>query len=325
VSAFINGSRRISPETVAKIENSFRELGYQPNSAARVLRGIPSKRVGLVVADTAGPIWGAVIPYVQQELAANDYQTLLCYTGDDSQREAAALDMLLGEQVDGLILAPAVVSDRSLVKQVAVQLPVVQVIRRHFATIDSVTADNVGGARVATQHLLDLGRRRIICAAATFEAKSTADRLVGYKETLSANGVGFDPNLVQTFPADPETIVDSATKALKEIQPDAVLGLNHLQVFGFLGAARGLRLSVPHDLGIVCYDELPWSALTEPSLTSISQPIHEIALQATRLLISRMQQAHRPNKAIHHVLPVTMIDRESCGTKREHSLARQPV
>lgn len=320
VSGFMNGTRAVSPATASRINDAFRQLEYRPNSAARELRGAATKRVGLVVADTSGPIWGSSIKGVQQHLAAGGYQVLLYDNDEDPEREAASLRMLLAERIDGLIFIPVANSYADLVQRIAARVPIVQIIRRQFDSIDSVTADNVNGARQATEHLLSLGFERIAVAAGTFAVSSTQERLEGYKAALADAGIPFDPDLVSAFSTDPLESSAAAMSILsRSNRPDAVLALNHVQVFGFLKAARDLHLNVPKRLGVIAYDEMPWSALTDPPLTSISQPIAELAERAAMLLTARMEADKPITEPTHLVLPVTMIDRSSCGTTRAHA------
>jgi LacI family transcriptional regulator len=322
----MNGTRTVSPATASRINDAFRQLEYRPNSAARELRGIATKRIGLVVADTSGPIWGNSIKIVQQYLAASGYQVLLYDNDDDPEREAASLRMILAEQVDGLIFIPVIGSHEDLVRRTSARVPIVQIIRRQFDNIDSVTADNFNGARLATEHLLDLGHERIACTAGTFAVSSTLERLEGYKAALASRGVTFMPELVSAFPADPATSAAAAASILTAPQrPDAVLTLNHLQVFAFLKVARDLRIPVPKRLGIIAYDEMPWSALTDPPLTSISQPIRELATRAAMLLIERIEAGGPPADPTAYVFPVSMIDRSSCGTEKAHARLKPTV
>jgi LacI family transcriptional regulator len=320
VSGFMNGTRTVSPATASRINDAFRQLEYRPNSAARELRGIATKRIGLVVADTSGPIWGSSIKGVQQYLAASGYQVLLYDNDEDPEREAASLRMLLAEQVDGLIFIPVPGSHADLVQRTAARVPIVQMIRHQFDNIDSVTADNFNGARQATEHLLGLGHERIACVAGTFAVSSTLERLDGYKAALAGWGVPFRPELVSAFPTDPATSAAAAASILSASgRPDAVLALNHLQVFGFLKAAGDLRMAVPKRLGLIAYDEMPWSALTDPPLTSVSQPIGEMARKAAMLLVERIETGGPAAGPVKLVLPVTMIDRCSCGTEKAHA------
>jgi LacI family transcriptional regulator len=326
VSGFMNGTRTVSPTTASRINDAFRRLEYRPNSAARELRGIATKRIGLVVADTSGPTWGSAIKGVQQHLAANGYQVLLYDNDEDPEREAASLRMLLAERADGVIFIPVPGSYDDLIQRTAARVPIVQMIRHQFDNIDSVTADNFNGARRATEHLLDLGYQRIACVAATFAVSSTRERLDGYKVALANRGVPFDAGLVSMFPPDPATSSAAAASVLSAAdRPDAILALNHLQVFGFLKVARDLRITVPKQLGIIAYDEMPWSALTDPPLTSISQPIGELARRAGALLIARIEAGGPYSEPTQIILPVTMIDRSSCGTEKAHARLRQPA
>ncbi len=316
----MNGTRTVSPATASRINDAFRQLEYRPNSAARELRGIATKRVSLVVADTSGPIWGNSIKGVQQHLAASGYQVLLYDNDEDPEREAASLRMILAERVDGAIFIPVPGSHGDLVQRVAARVPIVQIIRRQFEDIDSITADNFNGAREATEHLLDLGYQRIACVAGNFAVSSTRERLDGYKAALASRGIPFEPGLVSAFATDPATSSAAAASILgAPNRPDAVLALNHVQVFGFLKVARDLRIAVPKRLGIIAYDEMPWSALTDPPLTSISQPIGELARRAATLLIERMEAAELPAEPARIVFPVSMIDRCSCGTDKAHA------
>jgi LacI family transcriptional regulator len=319
----MNGTRTVSPATASRINEAFRQLEYRPNSAARELRGSATMRIGLVVADTSGPTWGNSIKGVQQYLAASGYQVLLYDSDEDPEREAASLRMILAERVDGLIFIPVPGSHADLVHRIAARLPIVQIIRRGFDDIDSVTADNFNGARQATEHFISLGYEHIACAAGNFAVSSTRERLDGYKAALASHGIPFRQELVSAFSPDPATSSAAAASILSAAdRPDAILALNHVQVFGFLKAARDLRIMVPKRLGIIAYDEMPWSALTDPPLTSISQPITELARTAAMLLIERIEEVEPPAEPARIVLPVTLIDRNSCGTDKAHARLR---
>jgi DNA-binding LacI/PurR family transcriptional regulator len=306
---------------------ALEQLGYQPNTAARALRGLPTQRLGVLVANFASPFWSAVVKGVERVAFEHGYSLLLCDSDEDPAKEEAKLRVLAGDSVDGILFGPTSDANAPLVRHLMERLPLVQVAGRiETAALDSVSFDNFAGGFEATRHLLNLGYERIALVASRLQIHPVRDRVAGYESALRSAGLDVDASLVLEASLEPEGGYAAALRLLERPQlrqPQAIVAGNHLQVFGILQAARERGIGVPDDLALIGYDDMPWSAFVDPPLTVIRQPIQEMADRATRLLLRRIEQRMQPTVSpfsLHeqYVIGIELVERRSCGSPERH-------
>ena len=232
---------------------------------------------------------------------------------DDVDSEKRVTDSLLDRRVDGMIVAPAAGSERITLPKIAgTGTPLVLIDRRVDVGCDQVGPENLASARALTEHLLDLGHRRIGVVRGLAGISSTTERFDGYTEALAERGIDLDDALV----VDGESSTDVAENAVYQLmsradRPTALVSLNNSMTIGTLKAVRSLGLSIPSDVAFVCYDDFEWSDLFEPRLTAAAQDVETIGATAAELLLRRIRGHDAEPRRIR--VPTTFNHRNSCG------------
>ncbi|MEV6620693.1 LacI family DNA-binding transcriptional regulator [Amycolatopsis sp. NPDC051106] len=286
VSKVINDRYGVSAATLAKVRAVIEELGYEASLVAQSLRNHRTNVIGILVADLE-PFSTELLKGAADAIRGSGFE-LVVYsaggrTGDPVGWEKRYLSRLSGTLVDGAVLVTPAVS-----LEAVPGTPVVAVDPHtgpsHLPTIDS---DNLRGAQLATEHLLDLGHRRIAFLAGRPDLESASLRKAGYLRALEAAGVSADESLIRVGAYDPEVSAASAHDLLTgPDRPTAVFAANDISAIATVGAARELGLSVPDDLSVVGFDNVPESALCSPPLTTVDQPIREMGHRAISMLIA---------------------------------------
>ncbi len=308
VSKVINSRYGVAAATSERVQQVIDELGYESSLVARSLRSHRTNVIGILVAEFE-PFSTEILKGTSRAIAGTGYELLAYSGGGRSGAEAGwerrYLSRLSGTLIDGAILVTPTVVDTGP------QVPVVAIDPHagpaHMPTVDS---DNFQGAVLATEHLLALGHRRIGFLAGREDLESSRQREAGFRRALSAAGVPVDESLVRVGDYRTETATGPARELLAlSARPTAVFAANDLSAIGTLQAARELGLSVPDDVSVVGFDNVPESALTTPPLTTVSQPMQRMGSEAVTLLIQLMAGAE-PVRT-HVRLPVELVVRGS--------------
>jgi LacI family transcriptional regulator len=299
------------------------ELGYRPNAIARSLRARRTWILGLVLPDSANPYYTALSHVVEEAAATRGYQVVLANAAEDPAREAAQIEALLRLQVDGLLWIPAHV--RRAERQVPpLSVPTVQLDRalprRHgTAPLDVIEADHVAGGRLAAEHVLALGHRRIACIAGPRDHRHAGERLRGVRAALAAAGLDLpEPFLARGSldHASGATHARSWCSLPVGQRPTAILCGNDAVALGALSAIAGAGLRVPDDVSVVGYDDIPQAAFAVPPLTTIAQPVEEIGKAAVERLLARVQSPDAAPPPSSQLLPVRLVVRKSTAPPR---------
>ncbi len=315
VSHVINDTRFVSSDRRERVEQAMRDVGYMPNGVARTLRSGKSHTIGLMLPDSSNPYFAEIARGIQNAAFNMGYGVLVCNTDDELEKEALYGTLLIEKQVDGVILIAAGASGahiRALQKR---GIPISVVDRDSpEADVDSVQIDNRAGGRMAAQHLLDLGHRRIGCIAGRLEVYPSYDRVDGYWDALQTAGMPAEGALVvnSTFRAEGGYEAMCHLMALPQ-PPTAVFVCNDMMAVGATGALAHLGLRCPNDVSIVGFDDIQLVQYSNPPLTTVAQPKLEMGRQAAQLLTERMQNPELP---IRHVLL------DACLTIRQSTAPR---
>jgi LacI family transcriptional regulator len=310
VSKVANGRYGVSQSTVEKVSAVIEELGYETSLVARSLRSQRTNVIGILVAGFE-PFSAELLKGISAAAVGSGYE-LLAYAGGLSDEtltgwERRSLSRLAGTLVDAAIIVTPTV------ELPAASIPVVA-IDPHTGGggIPSVDTDNVEGARIATQYLISLGHRRIAHVRGRGDLQSAVLRERGYRESLAEAGIPFDPELVRegAYWAKP------ATAAAQELldrpdRPTAIFAANDLSALGVLEVARELGIRVPEELSVVGFDDIPESALAEPQLTTVAQPLHDMGERALRMVLEMLGGAQPAERDVH--LPARLVVRSSTG------------
>jgi LacI family transcriptional regulator len=179
-------------------------------------------------------------------------------------------------------------------------------------TLPSVDSDNFEGAVAATEYLLGLGHRRIGFLAGRSDLESGRLRKHGYRQALETAGLTVDPALIRVGEFQPESAEDAARQLLGSGErPTAIFAANDVSALATISAAKSLGLRVPDDLSVIGFDNVPESALSDPPLTTIEQPIQQMGFDATLLLLRLIEGEEVPST--HTMLPTKLVVRGSCS------------
>lgn len=290
VSRVLNDRGYLSQETRDRVAAAIAELNYRPNQVARALHGKSTHSIGLIVPTVGLPFFGELAEHVEDFLAAHGYRILICNSMGKVDRERDYLDLLVSHRVDGIISGA---HNESITEYSTVRMPLVTVDRDLSPTIPNIRCDNERGGRTATRHLLDRGSRR----PALLTSRSGAHNLreAGYRSVLEEAGV--EPEILTVDFHTPEEdrpglIVQRLDAVADSI--DSVFATDDLSAAAVLewAAARGLR--VPEDFRVIGFDGTAAVRRALPGLSTIRQPIAELAHTAARVLLDQIRALRAP-------------------------------
>ncbi|OJV93818.1 MAG: hypothetical protein BGO39_15745 [Chloroflexi bacterium 54-19] len=317
VSRVLNNTARVKAEVKKRIEDSIRELNYQPNPAARSLRTNRSHTIGLLVSDIQNPFFMGLIQGIEDEALRHDYSLILCNSNEDGQREQQYLEVLYSERVAGAIIVPVreQLSEAVTKKFRERNIPLLTVDRRvKNNDIDAVLVDNIRGACEAVTHLINNGYRRIGVVSGPLNVTTGKDRLDGYRLALRQAGLPHDPALERSGPFDAATGRRLTEELLDLEDPvDAIFTCNNLLTMGAWDAIYFRNLKVASDIGLVGYDETYWAGFKTVSLTTVTQPVYDLGSTAALRLFQKLDnpQVYSSNYRQEIILAPTLNVRGS--------------
>jgi LacI family transcriptional regulator len=317
VSAVVNRRGYVSPAMRARVEQALQDAQYRPNDMARGLRLGQSRTIGLVVPDLTNPFFARLMRGAEDYLASLDFRLLIADSREEWNRQREYLISFAGHKTDGILLVPCRSTDEQIatIPQLVGSTPLVFVDRSPLRpSVDSVLADNVRAGYAATNHLLELGHRRIAILSEPLDLLNGADRLAGYKKALRARRVALDRNLIR-FGGDTE---DSGYWCGLELfkqapPPTAVVVCNNLMTLGLLGALRDARLECPRDVSIIGFDDFEWCPHLSPPLSMVRVPAAELGSAAAKALMRRIRgtEMQSPESIL---LPAELVLRKSTAS-----------
>jgi len=314
VSATLNGTAFVSTELRERVLAAVRELGYAPDAIARSLKQGRTQLIGLVVADITNPFFNELTQIIEAAAREMGFTMLLCDTNQEYRRELEYLRLMRTYRVEGMILAPTGHPDDYEAGEVReMRMPVVLVDRTlPGLPFDSVTLNNRLAAMQATNHILELGHRRVGMIGGTCHLSVALERKEGYRAALEQQGIGYDARLVR----DGRFREEDARIACREIlacgnRPTALFVANNHMLVGVMRAIAELDLRCPQDLSVVSIDDFRWANAFTPRLTTVAQPVSEIGQAVMRLLLSRLS-GMAPPQPVHMIMQPSLIVRDSC-------------
>jgi DNA-binding LacI/PurR family transcriptional regulator len=289
VSNVINGYAYLRPETRAKVEQAIAQLNYRPNVTARNLRRGSTGLIALALPEIGNPYFSEVAQYVVQEAQRHELTVLIDCTEGIAEREQLVLDGFHARVIDGVILLPHALRLDDLRRRTD-DTPLVMLGERVAHYADGVAIDSRAAARAATEHLLDIGRRRIAAIGGSHNSGTIARlRYEGYAEALQAAGLSPDPNLSS---APRPYVSEAGAVAMARLidggaRFDAVFCHNDLLALGALSVLRARGLRVPDDVAVIGIDDIDAGRYFSPTLSTIAPDKAYIARTAVRMLVER--------------------------------------
>jgi len=308
VSRHVRGGKSVSPRVAQRIETAIVQLGYEPNTLARSLRVGRTQTLGVLFPHVNNVFFGNAIRTIQDEAQRRGFTVMLLVHHEDARLQQDQLISLKRSQVDGMILVPAAETDASKVRRFLGKTPVVAFDRPLGHDLDSVTLRNRIAGRQATEHLLWHNHRRILSVVPPYNVLPSADRLRGHQEAMRAGGKRLETIAWQ----DADQLKQALSTALqrKQAPATAVLSMSYSVTIAVLCALRdsGIPLQQTSFIGI---DDLEFASFLHPALTTVAQPVEQMARHAVQQLLRRIGGSTESPVRVSYA--GSLIVRSSCG------------
>lgn len=292
VSSVINRSAYVSPELTRRVLRAIKELDYTVNDVARSLHTRKTRTVAMLIPDIASPFYAKVVRGVEDVLRGAGYSLLLGNTYNSAAEQTRYLNVFRSKQVDAFLLFPAPKGFEQVQRVMDQNVPVIFVGRLPDGLkADSVTADNEAGARLATEHLIRKGHKRVGLITGHLSVSAGADRVRGWKQALRAAGLTAPSNLIGEGDWTAESGCAIMTKFLELARrPTAVFVANFLMMTGALRAIQERGLKAHDDVEVMSSDDSEWLDVFQPRISTVVQPSYQMGLEAAKLLLKRLKE-----------------------------------
>lgn len=312
VSNVLRGTRFVGPARQKQVRDAIELLGYNPNWVAASLRARRSGVIGLVVPDITINFFSGILSRIEELAAGSNYQIILADAQEKPERERQRVGALLRRQADGLILIPC--SDHSeVLGDISRQkVPAVLVDRGGADSgLDSIQVDNFAAAQAGAEHLLQLGHRNILAVGSNPSLQNIAQRIEGFQKAVkTARRTGRLISCIDATEAHREVLQILRTPS----RPTAIFALTEKMALGSLRAIWESGIEFPTAISLIAFDDCEWMTALRPFVSTLRQPIHEIAETAWSTLLRKLQGSPRPR--VNKQLKCTLMVRESTRRPR---------
>lgn len=290
VSRVLNGNTAVRDSTRQKVLETVKILDYRPNFLAQGLKEGKTKTIGLIIPNIRNPIFPMVVRGVEDAAKKQGYTVILCNTDEDFETEKEYIQKLRKRWVDGLIIAPAAKEVQHIEELQEEEFPMVLVIRNIDIPVNAVIIDNFQAAYEAVSFLIKTGYKRIAIIKGNQQLALYKERFNGYKQALIDAGLPVVDELITGDDSDSiQWSLDgyNAINALltQEIQFDAVFATTDLRAIGAIRAIKDHNLRVPEDISVIGFDNLEFSSLIDPPLSTVSQPFYDMGARAVNKIL----------------------------------------
>ncbi|MFJ4779458.1 LacI family DNA-binding transcriptional regulator [Streptomyces sp. NPDC088762] len=315
-----NGPRPVAPATRERVLAAIKELGYRPDRVAQAMASRRTDLIGMIVPDARQPFFAEMAHAVEQAAAERGKMVLVGNSDYRTEREVHYLRAFLGMRVSGLILVSQGMSEQAASEIEAWDARVVLLHERPEAIDDvAVVTDDVGGAQLATRHLLEHGHEYVACIGGVENTPSVgdpvADHVEGWRRAMQESGRSTEGRLIEA----PYNRYDAYTVALEVLarpdRPTAIFCATDDQAIGVLRAARELRIDVPGELAVAGFDDVKEAALTDPPLTTIASDRPAMARAAVDLVLDDGLRVAGSRRERLKQFPSALVVRRSCGCR----------
>lgn len=294
VSLILSGKPfRVSEETRQKVLKAAEDMHYVRNRAASDLRMGVNNTIGLIVPDISNDFYSTFAKGVERECRERGWGVILNNSDNQPTREREYIELMYGKNVEGIILASAAGDESQETDNMNVLskrgIPYVMLDFSGEGNADVVTGDHLAGGRTATEYLIRLGHKRIACITGPQYLEGSRSRLEGYRQALESNGLIFDSNLVFEGDYTYDTTVE-VSRMMDWNGFTAVFAFNDLMALAVCNVASEMGYSVPGDYSVIGYDDMFFSGLMNPGLTTMSQPLQQMGREAAEMLIRRVRE-----------------------------------
>jgi DNA-binding LacI/PurR family transcriptional regulator len=303
VSRVLAHKEYVRESTRRRVLSAVEKLNYQPSRVARSLRVKSSQIIGLIISDIQNPFFTSLVRAVEDVAYESKYAVFLCNSDEDVEKESLYIDLMIAENVAGVIITTTQETNSPCKKLLDANIPLVSVDRRvNDCDVDMVVLDNVKGADELVDHLIEKGHTRIGAIMGLCRITTGRERYEGYLSALARHDIPLDEQLVRFGLPKEETGYRSAIELLSIQNPPTALftGNNQLAI-GAFHAIQSQRLNIPYDIALVSFDDPEWATMIQPQLTVAAQPTYELGRKAAELVMRRIANPGSPCEVV--VLP----------------------
>jgi LacI family transcriptional regulator len=297
-----------------------RQLNYQPNHLAAALRNGKSKIIGIIVPNVDRTFFSAAVKGIEEVANQSGYNVMICQSHDDHDKEVGTVEALINARVDGIIASHGMYPKNldHFLKAKESGIPLIMFDRSSDELgVSQVVIDDVKGAYLATEHLIQQGCKRIAHFTGNLDVNIFAQRYQGYREALSDYKIKFDERLVIRSFLQLDDGVESMRKLLKlENPPDAVFSASAFSIMGALLVLRENKLKVPEDVALVTFSDEPFTWFSDPTISTVDQHSTEMGKSAAELFFNQLENGSKKFKPQKTVIQTKLIVRQSSLKKK---------
>ncbi|WP_456276885.1 LacI family DNA-binding transcriptional regulator [Bacillus sp. AK128] len=306
VSRVLNGQNTVSARTRIKVEDAIKKLNYEPNMLGRNLRTSESRILLILIPTITNPFYQEIIKGIENIAISQNYNILLCETDSNPERENIYFDLVRKKMADGIISMDPAVNVETL-KKLAEKHAIIQCSEyAEESDIPYITIDNEEASYQAVKHLLKLGHEKIALINSDEKYLYARQRKLGYQKALEEFGVDVkDEYIIHTQQLGFEYGQQAMKKILNlQDRPTAVFAVSDLLAIGALKEVNAKGLKAPEDVAVVGFDNIDFSNMTNPTLTTIAQPMYQMGTIAAKMLIDRIKDEKVESVILNHELVV---------------------
>lgn len=297
VSRALNNNPRISDETKKLVKKAALKLNYQPNHIAAALRNGRSNILGIIVPTADRSFFASVVRGVEEIANQSRYNVMICQTYDDYEKEVATIDALLNAQVDGIIASHGkeTVNFEHFIKVKEKGIPLIMFDRStDELEVSHVVIDDFLGGYKATEHLIEQGCKRIAHFTNTRKISIYKERLRGYREALLAHNIPYDPALV----IESNLLLEDGRNGMQQLLklkslPDAVFSASAYGAMGAMQVLKEKNIKIPQQIALVAFSNEPFTAFTEPALTTVDQHSLRMGNAAAQIFLEEISSGQK--------------------------------
>lgn len=310
VSRVLNGKSTVNQALKERVEQAVKDLNYRPNSVARSLANSRTDSIGVLVPELNAPFFGDLMQAVESTLRAADKHVIITVGRNCLATEKDAVEFLISRNCDALIMHAEALSDEYLLEINNTKMPIALVNRQVDGIADACTVlNNEQGGYLATRHLIELGHKNIAYISGPTEKNDASQRLAGHKRALSEVGIPISSQLIYNGDYQEEDGKAGLLELLaRDIPFSALVCANDWMASGAISCARDLGMSLPQDLSIVGFDDVVFAHHVYPRLTTVSNPIYEMAEMSANYILNKV---YGQKKMVQRLFEPTLVIRES--------------
>lgn len=319
-SRVINNHPNVSAATRARVEAAIEKCGYRPHAVARSLATNRTHILGMVIPESVtklftDPYFPLMLRGATEACNRNGYQLILSLFTASVDSRTMHDRVVRSGYLDGVIAANASLNDGLIPSLLVDGIPFIHIGRHPDDRVNYVDADNVGGARMAIEHLIRLGHKRIGTITGPLDMTPGQDRLDGFRNVMNAHRLPATEGLVAEGDFTEAGGRAAMVRLLREA-PTAVFAASDAMAIGAIKAIRAADLRVPEDISVIGFDDVPSAVTIEPELTTVRQPIERLGQLAVEILANLIEgKAEEETSTQRIVLPTVLVVRESCGSR----------